>query len=282
MSAEAAHTRSETPDRGDLAALGVCALIWGSTWLVLKFQLGTVDPILSIILRFLASGLLIFPVCLWRGERIALSAREHGLAAAQGALVFGFGYVFGYAAETHAPSAVVAVVFASLALVNTLVFRIVLGQKVKPGAWAGAVLGTLGVAALSAGRILGSPAQADLLLGVGLTLVSVFWSMIYGAGVLTVYGLVTHVKFIAPTGWVYWSSFAYLTLLGSVTAFLLYYSLAQRRGFTLAAYTGALTPPIAMLLSSLFEQVRWDLWAFVGLALIVSGQVMIIRQSRAA
>ena len=37
-----------------------------------------------------------------------------------------------------------------------------------------------------------------------------------------------------------------------------------------------------MLLSSLFEQVRWDLWAFVGLALIVSGQVMIIRQSRAA
>ena len=89
-------------------------------------------------------------------------------------------------------------------------------------------------------------------------------------------------KFIAPTGWVYWSSFAYLTLLGSVTAFLLYYSLAQRRGFTLAAYTGALTPPIAMLLSSLFEQVRWDLWAFVGLALIVSGQVMIIRQSRAA
>ena len=61
MSAEAAHTRSETPDRGDLAALGVCALIWGSTWLVLKFQLGTVDPILSILLRFLVSGLLIFP-----------------------------------------------------------------------------------------------------------------------------------------------------------------------------------------------------------------------------
>ena len=304
MSAETYHHAGGRPDRWDFLSLAACGLIWGTTWLVLKFQLGTLSPLVSILYRFLVSGLLIFPISRLQGQRLSLSRREHGLAAAQGVLVFGFGYVLVYAAEEHAPSALVAVVFASLSLVNTALFRLVLGQKAHRGAWLGAGLGAVGVACLSAGQVLGSHLRADLLIGVGLTLASVLfnalgnlatrvnqsggapvstltgWAMLYGAAALFLVALATGASFAPPMTVSFWASFAYLTVFGSVVGFLIYYALASRRGFTLASYTGALTPPVAMLVSGLFEQVRWDLSALVGLGLIVSGQVMIVRSAR--
>ena len=104
--------------------------------------------------------------------------------------------------------------------------------------------------------------------------------MLYGSAALFLTALVTHANFVPPMTFSFWASFAYLTVFGSVVGFLVYYALAHRRGFTLASYTGALTPPVAMLVSSLFEHVHWDLSALVGIVLIVSGQVMIIRSTR--
>ena len=292
------------PDRWDFLSLAACGLIWGTTWLVLKFQLGTLSPVVSIMYRFIASGLLIFPVSRLQGQRLTLTRKEHGLAATQGVLVFGFGYVLVYSAEEYAPSALVAVVFATLSLVNTGLFRLVLGQKAARGAWIGAGLGAVGVACLSAGQILAAPARDGLLIGVGLTLGSVLfnalgnlatrvnqsggapvstltgWAMLYGAAALFVVALVTRARFAPPMTFGFWASFGYLTVFGSVVGFLVYYALAHRRGFTLASYTGVLTPPVAMLVSSLFEKVRWDLSALVGLLLIIGGQVMIVRSTR--
>lgn len=304
MSQAAYHHAGGQPDRWDFLSLAACGLIWGTTWLVLKFQLGSLSPVVSIMYRFIASGLLIFPVSRLQGQRLVLTRREHLLAAAQGVLVFGVGYVMVYAAEEHAPSALVAVVFASLSLVNTGLFRLVLGQKAARGAWMGAGLGAVGVACLSAGQIMGSSLRSDLLLGVGLTLGSVLfnacgnlatrvnqshgapvstvtgWAMLYGSAALMVTALVTHASFVPPMTVSFWASFVYLTVFGSVVGFLIYYALAHRRGFTLASYTGALTPPVAMVVSSLFEHVRWDLSALAGIVLIVSGQVMIVRSTR--
>ena len=304
MSAGTYHHAGGRPDRWDFLSLAACGLIWGTTWLVLKFQLGALSPVVSIMYRFIAAGLLIFPVSRLQGQRLTLTRKEHGLAAAQGVLVFGFGYVLVYSAEEYAPSALVAVVFATLSLVNTGLFRLVLGQKAARGAWIGAGLGAVGVACLSAGQILASPARDGLLIGVGLTLGSVLfnalgnlatrvnqsggapvstltgWAMLYGAAALGVVALVTGARFAPPMTFGFWASFGYLTVFGSVVGFLVYYALAHRRGFTLASYTGALTPPVAMLVSSLFEKVRWDLSALAGLLLIIGGQVMIVRSTR--
>ena len=107
------------------------------------------------------------------------------------------------------------------------------------------------------------------------------WSMLYGCAALMAVGLVTRVSFAVPMTWIWWGSYLYLTLVGSVAAFLIYYSLANRRGFTLASYTSVITPPIAMLVSSLFEKVQWDWTALLGLVFIMVGQVLIVRQGRA-
>ena len=35
-----------------IGGVGVCALIWGTTWYAITFQLGAVDPVVSVVMRF--------------------------------------------------------------------------------------------------------------------------------------------------------------------------------------------------------------------------------------
>ncbi|MEE2848328.1 MAG: hypothetical protein VX561_00480 [Pseudomonadota bacterium] len=49
----------------------------------------------------------------------------------------------------------------------------------------------------------------------------------------------------------------------------------------MASYISALTPPIAMLVSVLFEGARFGWSALIGLALVLAGQVMLIRAPKA-
>ncbi len=287
----------------DYAALGLCTLIWGTTWLAIKFQLGRVDPTASIFWRFAISAAVIFLISLVQRRPTRLTRRQHLYAAAQGVLVFFGGYGLVYMAEAHAVSAVVAVAFATLALVNTAVFRVFLGQKASRAAWIGAAIGVSGVAALSAGQIASAPVKGDIVLGVGLTFASVVvnafgnvftrlsqqtgspiwastgWAMVYGSGATLLFGLVKGVSFALPMNAGYLAGLLYLSLFGSVAAFLLYYGVASRRGFGLASYIGVMTPPVAMAASSLVEKVRWDLSALIGLCLIIAGQVLVVRQS---
>ena len=289
----------------DLLSLLACVLIWGTTWFVIKLQLGSVDPTASVVYRFALAGGVLVIVNRLRRAPATLTLRQHLYTAGQGICVFALGYRLVYAAEAHAPSALVAVVWASLALINLVVFAVLYRQVSPWPVWVGAVLGTLGVAALSVGQILSSPVGSDLMLGVGLALASVGINavgnlctregqalgtditlstgaaMLYGTGALVLYGLVTRVNFAAPLTLAYWGPLFYLSLLGSVAAFLLYYTLASRRGFTLASYVGAMTPPVAMVVSSLFEHVEWGAAAFVGIGLILGGQFLVLRFSGA-
>ena len=50
-----------------MTAIGVLILIWGSTWFVIKFQLGIVEPIWSVVYRFGLAGFALLIYCLVRG-----------------------------------------------------------------------------------------------------------------------------------------------------------------------------------------------------------------------
>ena len=64
---------------------------------------------------------------------------------------------------------------------------------------------------------------------------------------------------------------------GVSIAFGLYFTIARARGYALASYISALTPPIAMLVSVMFEGARFGVIAFAGLALVLAGQLFLIR-----
>ena len=60
------------------------ALIWGSTWLVIKDQIGTVSPSWSDTWRFALAAAGMFALATWRRERLWLSARGQGFALVLG------------------------------------------------------------------------------------------------------------------------------------------------------------------------------------------------------
>ena len=284
-----------------ILAIVVCALIWGTTWFAITLQLGPVDAVVSIVWRFGLAAAVLFAFCALTRRPLRLTRAQHLAAIGQGAFVFAVSYGFVYAAEEQVASAVVAVIFAALAFVNLVLFRFLAGQKAAPTAWLGAVCGVIGVGVLSYGQMATAGAGANPSLGVAFALTAVMasalgnwfawrgqqagapvlaataWAMAYGTAMLAIYGVATGVTWrIEPTP-AYLLSLLHLSLFGSVIAFGLYFTIARQRGYALASYISALTPPIAMLVSVVFEGARFGWSALIGLTLVLLGQVMLIR-----
>jgi drug/metabolite transporter (DMT)-like permease len=72
-------------------------------------------------------------------------------------------------------------------------------------------------------------------------------------------------------------SLLYLALIGSVVAFLLYFGVGRRRGYSTASYILALTPLLAMVMSTRFEGKRWSAMGMGSVALVVLGQWLLLR-----
>ena len=279
----------------------ICAMIWGTTWYAITLQLGTVATIASIVWRFGLASAVLFLGCMVLRQNLKLTRGQHLAALAQGAFAFSISYSFTYASEGHVASAIVAVTFASLTFINLVLFRVAAGQRAAAVSWGGAILGLVGVAVLSGGEVLGAGFDRRAALGVGLALVAVVasafgnffawkgqvqgsaaipstaWAMAYGTGLLLVYGLVTGVEFTIDPTFTYVGSLLYLALFGSVIAFGLYFTIARVIGYAMASYVSALTPPVAMLVSVLFEGAHFGWSALFGLLLVLSGQALMIR-----
>jgi drug/metabolite transporter (DMT)-like permease len=284
-----------------VASVAACALIWGTTWFAITFQLGSVDPVVSVIWRFAIASAVLFGICLATRRSLRLSRGQHYAALGQGAFAFALSYLCVYVAEERVTSGVVAVAFASMALMNLVLFRLAIGQRAERLVWIGAGLGAIGVLVLTGGELagarLGPQAGSGIALAVlaaaastvanffawrgqqmgAMVLPSTAWAMAYGTVLLIPIALATGVEWRLELSAAYLISLVYLAVFGSVLAFVLYFSLARSRGFTLASYIGALTPLIAMLVSVLFEDARFGWPAGLGLILVVAGQILIVR-----
>lgn len=284
-----------------IGGVAVCALIWGTTWYAITFQLGAVDPVVSVVLRFALASAVLFAVSAAMKMRLGLTRAQHLAVAGQGVFAFSISYAFVYASEERIASAVVAVIFAALAFLNLILFRVLSRQKAAPAAWMGAGLGVVGVAVLSGGQVMGAGLGAHAVEGVAFAVTAVVasafgnwfawrgqtagaevlpgtaWAMAYGTILLALYGLATGVSWTVAWSPAYVVSLLYLSLFGSVIAFGLYFTIARARGYALASYISALTPPIAMLVSVLFEGANFGLTALIGLGLVLAGQLFLIR-----
>ena len=77
--------------------------------------------------------------------------------------------------------------------------------------------------------------------------------------------------------WPYIASLLFLALFGSAFAFGAYLTLMGRIGADRAAYTAVAIPIVALLLSTVFEQLRWHLETFMGVAACVGGIGLALR-----
>ncbi|MES2605752.1 MAG: EamA family transporter [Pseudomonadota bacterium] len=278
----------------------VAVAIWGSTWMAIKFQLGDVAPQASVFYRFLVASVLLFVFCKWRGLSLAFTRRQHGLIAVQGMLMFSVSYIMVYHAELYIVSGLVAVASSASPLLNMLGVRVAYGTPFSLRVALGALLGIAGivlvfwpeVATLSSGsnvvRGVSYSALAVLTSALASTLVarnghnglpvwqSMAFGMLYGAACSLVITLVSGETLGFAWTLPYVGSLLYLAVFGSVLAFGAYYTLLGRIGAGRAGYIGVMVPVIALFVSALFEDYRWQLATWLGVGFSLTGNLIVM------
>jgi len=77
-------------------------------------------------------------------------------------------------------------------------------------------------------------------------------------------------------------SLLYLAILGSIIAFAGYLTLLNRIGAARSGYIGVMVPIVALVISAAFESFAWHVLTFVGIAISVVGNVVVLRKKRPA
>jgi len=277
-------------------------LIWGSTWLAIKFQLGVVDPMISVTYRFTLAALLLLAYCKVTGLKMTFTRAEHLFIALQGLLLFSFNYWLVYLAEVHLTSGLVAVIFSMIIFMNITNGRLLLGSPISPPMVLGALTGVSGLALIfwpeisaftlsdlnlrgflfgfagaylaSLGNILSARNQKH---SIPVMQTNAF-GMAYGALFLLVFSILGGKPFVFEFTLPYVFSLLYLSVLGSIVAFGFYLTLLGRIGADRAAYVTLLIPVVALCISTLFEGYRWSAQALIGLGLVLAGNVMVLRE----
>lgn len=304
-------TPATTHPRADLrviAAFVVTSLVWGSTWLVIKGQIGPVPPSWSVTWRFAGAALGMFGFALLRGEITpARPVPERAVlirAALIGVSLFCCNFQFVYRAETHLTSGLVAVVFALLMVPNAVMGRIFLGTAVSRWFIVGSLIALAGIVLLMINEMRAAPAGNDVPLGAAMTLaalafastgnvlqagevarrvpssVLLAWAFLIGATADFIMALVLSGPPAIDWSPAYLGSVAYLALVGSVLTFPLYNLMLREMGPGRAAYNGVAVPVVAMLLSTLFERYRWTGLNAGGAALSLIGLIVALQARR--
>jgi drug/metabolite transporter (DMT)-like permease len=279
-----------------------CSAIWGSTWLVITFQLGVVPAEVSVVWRFLLAGLVLLGFCAATRRPLAFSRSDHALFAAQGTLMFGLNYICVYWAEQHIVSGLVAVAFSTITFMSLFGQRLTFGTPITGRATLGALLGVGGVAVLFLPELLASHGDRETLVGTGFALAGTVFAalgnmvagrvgqrqlpvlsssgfgMLYGAAAAALLVTCTGVPWAFDPRPAYIASLVYLALAGTVAAFVCYLTLMRKVGMANASYVGIATPVVALALSALAEGYRFTVFTAVGIALAIAGNLIVLRR----
>lgn len=280
----------------------VCTLIWGSTWIVIRGQLGTVPVTWSVAYRFAIAATAMVVLALVRGKTLRMSRTGHVLALILGLTQFVGNFNFVYSAEHYVTSGLVAVLFSLLIIPNSLLARLFLGNSVSRRFLVGASIAILGVGAMILHEYReASVGPGAVLAGIGFTLCGILaasianvmqgakaaraqemtamlaWAMGYGALFNAGLGYAISGPPVIDTGLAYLAGVAYLGVIASAVTFPLYFGVVREVGPGQAAWVSVLVPIIAMLISTLVESYVWSPLSIAGAILAATGLVIAVR-----
>ncbi|MEJ2543173.1 MAG: EamA family transporter [Calditrichaceae bacterium] len=279
-------------------------LIWGSTWLVIKFQLGVVDPLISIFYRFLLAALILFIYLFLTKTKIKYSLKQHMQMALQGALLFGLNYWLVYLAEQHLTSGLVAIVFSSIVFLNIIFGTLFLKSKIRLLVVMGAIVGFIGISFVFKNEIIGFNLSSQNSIALIIAFIGAIsaslgnissaynqkkkipviqnnaFGMLYGSILMLILAISMNKPIVFDVSIPYILSLLYLSILGSVVAFTCYLTLLGNIGADKAGYTTLVIPVIAIILSTIFEDYRWNLFVLIGIILISLGNILVLRRKR--
>lgn len=280
-----------------LLALAVVYLVWGSTYLAIRFALEGYPPLFFPALRFLAAGGILYAVLRLRGHA-APSARQWGNAAMIGFLLLNIGNGAVVYAERTVGSALAATAVATVTLWSAL-FAGLRGSWPQRAQWFGMVLGFIGIVVLNlGGDFAANPLSAGLLV-----LAPLCWAFgsVWSRSLHLPDGLMSSACQMLAAGAMFLAASAlageswqlvaepkalgalvYLSLFGSLLAFSAYMYLVQNVSPALATSYAYVNPVVALLLGLAFGGEHFTTREFLAIGLVLGGVLLIVAYNRGA
>jgi drug/metabolite transporter (DMT)-like permease len=143
-----ATRRSVIPHRfGVPVAFGLVYVVWGSTYLAIRYAIETIPPFFMAGARFFIAGAMLYAWSRWRSG-VKPTATQWRNAAIAGTLLLMFGNGLLTWAEHRVPSGIAAVIVATVPLWIVVLDAVTGGARPSARAWIGIAIGLLGVAIL--------------------------------------------------------------------------------------------------------------------------------------
>lgn len=271
-------------------ALFALYIIWGSTYLGIRYALESYPPFLLAGIRFLVAGVLLFGFLRLRGTA-APTARQWRNAAFTGVLLLGFGNGLVCFAEQSVSSGIAAVAVASMPLFAAL-FSGLYGQWPTGRETLGLVIGFAGVVVLN----LGSSLSASRLGAIALIVAAASWAfgsiwskrqdmpagpmntaaqMLCASVALLLVGFGTGEHLPAHPTLRSTLAVGYLVLFGSLVAFSAYLYVLKYARPAMATSYAYVNPPVAVLFGVLFAGEHVGPYELAGMAVILVGVAII-------
>lgn len=294
-----AHTTTPAPFHFTpliVACLAATWLVWGSTYLAIKFALLSFEPFWQMGTRFVTAGVLLALWLRWRGHPWP-DRRAWRNALVVGALMLGGGMGGTAVAEQTVGSGLVV---AFIAVVPMMIALVNLFEGIRPGRMelAGIVVGLVGVLMLTQGAgFQASPAGL-----VAIATACVTWSvgsvlsqrrlplapgamgfaseMVCGGLALLLLALATGERFHWPPRPDALLAWAYLVVFGSLIAFNAYMVLLAKAPAGLASSYTFVNPVIAMLLGVALAGEVVTRFEWVAVGVVLAGVVLLVRARR--
>ena len=277
---------------------------WSPTWYVIKFQLGNVDPVLSVAYRFFIAALILFFFTIITKRKISFKLQDHFWFFLLGINLFSLNYILFYIANLYLISGIVAVCFSALIFMNILNERIFFQIKATYKTYLASMIGLLGLFIIFNKEIIGftysNKVHYGILLGIiatyfaslgniislrnsknNLPIISTLsYAMLYGSIFTFIVSVILNKEIIFDISFSYITSLLFLSFVGSVLAFTLYLKLIEQIGAGRAGYIGAIVPVVALIISTYFENLVWNQRIIFGLFLLIIGAVLVIHQKQ--
>jgi drug/metabolite transporter (DMT)-like permease len=300
-----AHRAAST--RRVWAALVTVYVVWGSTYLAIRYAVVTIPPLLMGGARFVAAGAALFAWDRWSGSRSGearvrdRSERGRGWLGALligGLLLLGGNGCVVWGEAHHVPSGISALIFATLPMWMALLSFLLYRERLSAAVIGGLVLGFAGTALLVENASSGSSGWVGPLVVLGgafcwsLGSVLTRWAplperqmrstamqMLCGGGLLALAGLVSgeagdlHYSSITASSW---TAFVYLILIGSLVGFTAYTWLLPNARLSLVSTYAYVNPVVALFLGWAIASEPITLRTFAASAIVIAAVVIIV------
>jgi len=275
---------------------------WSPTWYVIKFQLGYVDPLVSVFYRFLIAAIIIFIYLIFKKKNLKFSLNYHIWFLFFGICLYSLNYVFFYLSNTYLISAFPAIVFSTVVIMNILGDGFYFKKKPTLKTLLGATIGMIGIVIIFNDEIVNFNLVDGTHFGLFLALLGTFcastgnmihqrnlnndfpliptiaFAMLYGSLVTLLITQIKGTELLFEYSFNYIASLTYLSIIGSIFAFIFYLKLLENVGAGRAGYVGVVMPVLALIISTVFENLEWQIDLIMGLPILIFGAVLVLNQ----